>query len=197
MTDSNGLLQRAPASRTLTPALLAIGVAWALVLLHQLMILILGLVWIIDDGLDSLGRSLVRFGDQAIVEPLLFFLGAGALLVFVLPILPETKPATVLLRVAAASLGGLVVLSVKGLIEVVGDAVRFGFEFAPFDNIWIGAPLVKWFELGTLLVIGGVVAWILVNRGTARAASGPTDSAGAGSATSAPAASVAPPSDAG
>lgn len=197
MTDSNGLLQRAPASRTLTPALLAIGVAWALVLLHQLMILIRELVWIIDDGLDSLGRSLVRFGDQAILEPLLFFLGAGALLVFLLPILPETKPATVLLRVAAASLGGLVVLSVKGLIEVVGDAVRFRFEFAPFVNIWIGAPLVKWFELGTLLVIGGVVAWILVNRRTARAASGPTDSAGADSATSAPAASVAPPSEAG
>jgi hypothetical protein len=184
MTDPRKLLYRAPVSRTLTPALLAIGVAWALTLLLHLIILIREFLWMINDGPDYLGRAFGNFGDQAILEPLLFFLGAGALLLLVLPILPETPLPLVLLRAAAASLGGLVVLSVKGLIEAVVDSVQFGFEFGYFVNTWIGWPLVKTFDQGTLLVIGAVVAWILVNR---RAARQPAEAA----------APAVPPSDAG
>lgn len=168
MTDPQKLVYRAPVSRTLTPALLAIGVAWALTLVLQLIILIREFLWMVNDGPDYLGRAFANFGDQAILEPLLFFLGAGALLLLVLPILPETALPRVLVRAAVASLGGLVVLSVKGLIEAIADTVQFGFEFGYFVNTWIGWPLVKTFDQGTLLVIGAVVAWILINRRAAR-----------------------------
>ena len=196
MTDPNKLLHRAPASRTLTPALIAIGVAWALALLLHLIILIREFVWMIDDGPDYLGQALENFGDQAILEPLLFFLGAGALLVLVLPVLPETRLTTVLVRAAAASVGGLVVLSIKGLIEAVGDAIRFGLEFGYFLNTWIGWPLVKTFDLGTLLVIGAVVAWIIANRRAVAAPAAATPATPATAPTAPPAAPAAPPSDA-
>lgn len=118
----------------------------------------------------------------------MFFLGAGALLVLLLPILPESKPGIIMLRAAAASIGGLVILSIKGLIEAIADVIRFGSEFGYFLNDWIGWPLVKTFDQGTLLVIGAVVAWILANRRkTAPAAPAATAAPAAGTAPTPPA----------
>jgi hypothetical protein len=170
MTDPAKLLHRAPISRAARPALIAIAIAWVLTIAIHLVYLIRDFLWMINDGPDYLAESLGDFGEGAIVNPLLFFVGAGALIVFLLPILPETRLLTVMLRVAVAGVGGFVLLSLKGLIEAISDVVRYGFEFGYFVNDWFGYPLVVAFDLTALLVIGAVVSWLLASKKAAAAA---------------------------
>jgi hypothetical protein len=170
MTDPAKLMHRAPISRTARPALIAIGIAWALVLLIHVVYLIREFLWMITDGPEYLPDSFGDFGEGAILNPLLFFIGAGALIVFLLPILPETKLLTVMLRVAVAGLGGFVLLTLKGLLEAISDVVRYGFEFGYFVNDWFGYPLVVAFDLTALLVIGAVVSWLFASKRAAAAA---------------------------
>lgn len=170
MTDPAKLLHRAPASRTVRPALIAIGIAWALVLVFHIVYLIREFLWMVNDGPEYLPDAFGDFGEGAILEPLVFFVGAGAMLVFLLPILPETRLLTVMIRVAAAGLGGFVLLTLLGLIEAVVDVVRFGFEFGYFVNDWFGYPLVVAFDVTALLVIGAVVSWLFASKKAAAAA---------------------------
>lgn len=170
MTDPAKLLHRAPISRTVRPALIAIGIAWVLTIAIHLVYLIREFLWMINDGPEYLAESFGNFGEGAIVNPLLFFVGAGALIVLLLPILPETRLLTVMLRVAVAGLGGFVLLTLKGLIEAIMDAVRYGVEFGYFVNDWFGYPLVVAFDLTALLVIGAVVSWLLASKKAAATA---------------------------
>ncbi|GHF24150.1 hypothetical protein GCM10011600_26460 [Pseudolysinimonas yzui] len=164
------MLHRAPVSRTLRPALIAIAIAWAVTIVFHLVYLIREFLWIINDGPEYLPNAFGDFGEGAILEPLLFFAGAGALLVVLLPILTETRLLTVMIRAALAGLGGFVVLSVLGLIEAIGEAVAYGFEFGYFVNDWFGYPLVVAFDLTTLLVIGAVVSWLFASKKAGAAA---------------------------
>jgi hypothetical protein len=157
------LLYRAPASRTISTVLIAIAVAWAIKLVTELISLIREFIWTIDDGPGAIPGALGDFGDRAIVDPLLFFAVAGALLVLVLPILPETPLLRVLMRVAVAGVGGLVVLSIKGLITAIGYNIS-GFYAGYFVNSWLGWPLLVAIELTTLLAVGAAVAWALAVR---------------------------------
>lgn len=170
MTDPAKVLHRAPVSRTIRPALIAIAIAWAITLVFHIVYLIREFLWMINDGGEYLPDAFGDFGEGAIVDPLLFFLGAGALLVVLLPILPETALLTVMIRTALAGVGGFVLLSLKGLIEAISEVVRFGFEFGYFVNDWFGYPLVVAFDLTALLVIGAVVSWLFASKKAAVAA---------------------------
>ncbi|HWH97921.1 MAG TPA: hypothetical protein VNS80_06100 [Pseudolysinimonas sp.] len=170
MTNPEKLLYRAPVSRTLRPALIAIAVAWVIVVVFQIVYLIRQILWMIHDGFTYVPDAFGDFGEGAIVNPLLFFAASGALIVFLLPILPETPLLTVMLRVAVAALGGFVLLTVKGLIEAIGDAVGYGFQFGYFVNDWLGYPLVITFDLAALLVIGAVVSWLFESKRAVAAA---------------------------
>lgn len=170
MSDPSKVLHRAPVSRTLRPALIAIAIAWAVTIVFHIVYLIREFLWIINDGPEYLPNAFGDFGEGAILEPLLFFAGAGALLVVLLPILAETRLLTVMIRAALAGLGGFVVLSVLGLIEAIGEAVAYGFEFGYFVNDWFGYPLVVSFDLTTLLVIGAVVSWLFASKKAGAAA---------------------------
>ncbi len=170
MTDPTKLLYRAPISRTLRPALIAIAVAWVIVVVFQLVYLIRQFLWMIHDGFEYLPDAFGDFGEGAIVNPLLFFAATGVLIVFLLPILPETPLLKVMLRVAVAALGGFVLLTLKGLIEAIVGAATFGFEFGYFVNSWFGYPLVITFDLTALLVIGAVVSWVFASKKAAATA---------------------------
>jgi hypothetical protein len=170
MTDPAKVLHRAPISRTLRPALIAIAIAWAITLLFRIVYLILDFIWMTSDGFDYLPEAFGDFGEGAIVNPLLFFAGAGALLVVLLPILPETRLLTVMIRAALAGLGGFVLLTLKGLVEAIGDAASFGFGFGYFAYDWFGYPLIVAFDLTALLVIGAVVSWLFASKKAAVAA---------------------------
>jgi len=162
-TDPDRLLYRAPASRTLSTVAIAIGVAWAIRLLIELISLIREFFWTIDDGPDAIPGAFGDFADRGIVDPLIFFLAAGALLVLLLPILPETPLLRVLMRVAVAGVGGFVLLSIKGLITAIGYSGS-GFYFGYFVNSWIGWPLLVAIDLTVLLAVGAAVSWALANR---------------------------------
>jgi hypothetical protein len=170
MTDPAKLLHRAPISRTIRPALIAIAIAWALTIAIHIVYLIRDFLWMINDGPKYLPDAFGDFGEGAIVNPLLFFFGAGALIVFLLPIIPETRLLTVMLRVAVAGLGGFVLLSLKGLIEAISEAAGYGFQFGYFVNDWFGYPLVIAFDLTALLVIGAVVSWLFATKKAAATA---------------------------
>jgi hypothetical protein len=162
-TDPNGLLYRAPASRTISNVLIAIAVAWAIQLISELVALIREFFWTIDDGPEALPDAFGDFADRGIVDPLLFFAGAGVLLVLVLPILPEAPLLRVLQRVAVAGVGGFVLLTIKGLITAIGYSTS-GFYFGYFINSWIGWPLIVAIGLTTMLAVGAAVAWALAGR---------------------------------
>lgn len=164
MTDPSKVLHRAPVSRTVRPALIAIGVAWAIALLFSIVYLIVDFIWMISDGFGYLPEAFGEFGESAIVEPLLFFLGAGALLVLLLPVLPETRLLTVMIRAALAGLGGFVLLTFKGLVAAIGDAVSFEFGVGYFAYDWFGYPLIVALDLTALLVIGAVVSWLIASK---------------------------------
>lgn len=164
------LLYRAPASSTIPNVLIAIAVAWAIRLIVELISLIREFFWTIDDGPDAIPGAFGDFADRGIVDPLLFFATAGALLVLVLPILAETPLLLVLKRVAVAGVGGFIVLSIKGLITAIGYSTS-GFYFGYFVNSWIGWPLLVAIDLTTLLAVGAAVSWALANRKKAKAAS--------------------------
>jgi hypothetical protein len=170
MTDPAKVLHRAPASRTIRPALIAVGVAWAITLVFSIVYLIIDFIWMTSDGFDYLPEAFGEFGESAVVEPLLFFAGAGALLVVLLPVLPETRLLTVMIRAALAGLGGFVLLTVKGLIEAIGDVAGFGFGFGYFVYDWFGYPFIVAFDLTALLVIGAVVSWLFASKKAAVAA---------------------------
>ena len=170
MSDPSKVIHRAPASRTIRPALIAIGIAWVLILAIHIVYLIREFLWMINDGIEYLPEAIGNFAEGVIVEPINFFIGAAALLVFVLPILPETRLLTVMVRVAAAGLGGFVLLSLVGLVEAVTDAARYGFEFGYFINDWFGYPLVIAFDMTALLVIGGVISWLFASKKAAATA---------------------------
>jgi hypothetical protein len=170
MSDPSKVLHRAPVSRTIRQALIAIGIAWAIVVLFHIVYLIREFLWMVNDGPEYLPNALGDFGEGAILEPLLFFVGAGALLVVLLPILPETGLLTVMIRAALAGLGGFVLLTLLGLVEAISDAARFGFEFGYFINDWFGYPLVIAFDLTALLVIGAVVSWLFASKKASAAA---------------------------
>lgn len=170
MTDPAKLLHRAPVSRTVRPALIAIGIAWVLTIAIHLVYLIREFLWMVNDGPEYLPEAFGDFGEGAIVNPLLFFVGAGALLVLLLPILPETRLLTVMLRAAIAGLGGFVLLTIKGLIEAISEVVGYGFQFGYFVNDWFGYPLVVAFDLTALLVIGAVVSWLFASKKAAATA---------------------------
>jgi hypothetical protein len=169
MTDPSKVLHRAPVSRTLRPALIAVAIAWALVIVFHIVYLIREFLWMINDGPEYLPDSFGDFGEGAILEPLLFFAGAAALLVVLLPILPETRLLTVMIRVALAGLGGFVLLTLLGLVEAIGEAVAYGFAFGYFVNDWFGYPLVVAIDLTALLVIGAVVSWLFASKKAAAA----------------------------
>jgi hypothetical protein len=169
MSDPSKVLHRAPVSRTLRPALIAIGIAWAIVIVFHIVYLIRDFLWILHDSAEYLPDAFGDFGAGAVLEPLLFFAGAGALLAVLLPILPETRLLTVMIRAAVAGVGGFLLLSVMGLIEAIGEAVLYGFRFGYFINDWIGYPLVIAFDLTALLVIGAVVSWLLATKKAAAA----------------------------
>lgn len=164
MTDPSKVLHRAPISRTLRPALIAIGIAWAITFAFSIVYLIIDFIWMLSDGFDYLPNAFGDFGEDALVDPLLFFVGAGALLVVLLPVLPETRLLTVMIRAALAGLGGFVVLTVKGLIEGISDAVRYEFGIGYFLYDWFGYPLIVAFDLTALLVIGAVVSWLIATK---------------------------------
>jgi hypothetical protein len=164
------LLYRAPVAAAIRPALIAIAIAWVITIVFHLVYLVRELLWTIDDGPDYIPEAFGDFGEGAIVDPLLFFLGAGALLVVLLPLLPDAPLRTVILRAALAGVGGFVVLTVKGLIEAISDVASFGFFFGYFVNDWIGYPLVIALDLTALLVIGAVLSWVFANRKPAAAA---------------------------
>jgi len=170
MSDPSKVLHRAPVSRTLRPALIAIAVAWAIVIVFHIVYLIREFLWMINDGPEYLPDSFGDFGEGAILNPLLFFAGAGALLVLLLPILTETRLLTVMIRAALAGLGGFVLLSLLGLIEAISEVVAYGFRFGYFVNDWFGYPLVVSFDLTALLVIGAVVSWLFASKKTGAAA---------------------------
>jgi hypothetical protein len=157
------LLYRVPASRTLTTVLIAIASAWGIKLVTELISLIREFFWTIDDGPGALPDAFADFGDRGILDPLLFFAAAGALLVLVLPILPETPLLRVLMRVAVAGVGGFVLLMIKGLITAIGYNLD-GFYFGYFVNSWIGWPLLVAIDLTVLLAVGAAVSWALANR---------------------------------
>lgn len=169
MTDPSKVLHRAAASRTIRPALVAVGVAWAITLAFSIVYLIIDFIWMLSDGFDYLPNAFGNFGEDAIVDPLLFFVGAGALLVVLLPILPETRLLTVMIRAALAGLGGFVLLTVKGLVEAIGDAATIGFGFGYFIYDWFGYPFIVAFDLTALLVIGAVVSWLFASKKAAAA----------------------------
>lgn len=166
MSDPSKVLHRAPIARTIRPTLIAIGIAWAIVVVFHIVYLVREFLWMIDDG-PNLPGSFGNFGEGAILQPLVFFLGAGALLVLLLPIIPETPLLTVMMRAALAGLGGFVLLTLLGLIEAIADIVQFGFAFGYFVNDWFGYPLVVAFDLTALLVIGAVIAWVFASKKTA------------------------------
>jgi hypothetical protein len=168
--DPAKLLYRAPVGAAVRPALIAIGIAWAITILVHLVYLVREFLWTINDGPDYIPEAFSDFGEGAIVNPLLFFLGAGALLVVLVPLLPSAPLLTVILRAALAGVGGFVVVSVKGLIEGIGEIANFGFFFGYFVNDWVGYPLVVALDLTALLVIGAVLSWVLANRKAAPAA---------------------------
>ena len=161
--DPDKLLYRVPASRTMTTVLIAIAVAWAIKVATELISLIREFIWTIDDGPGAIPDAFADFGDRGILDPLLFFAAAGALLVLVLPILPETPLLRVLMRVAVAGVGGFVILSIKGLITAIGYSGN-GFYPGYFVNSWIGWPLLVAIELTTLLAVGAAVSWALATR---------------------------------
>jgi hypothetical protein len=162
-TDPDRLLYRAPASRTIRTVAIAVAIAWAIKLATELIWLIRRFIWTIDDGPGDIPDAFRDFADDGILDPLLFFVAAGALLVLVLPILPETPLLRVLMRVAVAGVGGFVLLSIKGLITAIGNNLD-GFYFGYFLNSWIGLPLLIAIELTTLLAVGAAVSWALANR---------------------------------
>jgi hypothetical protein len=149
--------------------LIAIAVAWGIRLITELIALIREFFWTIDDGPGAIPDAFGDFGDRGIVDPLLFFAAAGALLVLLLPILPEAPLLRVLMRVAVAGVGGFVVLSIKGLITAIGYSTS-GFYFGYFVNSWIGWPLLAAIDLTTLLAVGAAVSWALANRKKEKAA---------------------------
>jgi hypothetical protein len=169
MSDPSKVVHRAPVSRTLRPALIAIAIAWVIAVIFHIVYLVRDFLWIMHDGAEYLPDALGDFGTGAVLQPLLFFVGAGALLVVVLPILAETRLLTVVIRAAVAGLGGFVLLSVMGLIEAIGEAVLYGFRFGYLINDWIGYPLVIAFDLTALLVIGAVVSWLFASKKAAAA----------------------------
>jgi hypothetical protein len=126
--------------------------------------LILDFIWMTSNGFDYLPDALSGFGEGAVVDPLLFFVGAGALLVVLLPVLPETGLLTVMIRAALAGLGGFVLLTLKGLVDAIGDAAGFGFGFGEFVYDWFGYPLIVALDLTALLVIGAVVSWLFASK---------------------------------
>ena len=169
MSDPARVLHRAPVSRTVRTALIAIGIAWALIVAIHIVYLIREFLWMVNDGPEYLPNAFGNFGEGAILEPLIFFAGAGALLVVLLPILPETRLLTVMMRAALAGLGGFVLLTLMGLVEAIGDVARYGFEFGYFINDWFGYPLVIAFDMTVLLVIGAVVSWLFASKKAAAA----------------------------
>jgi hypothetical protein len=169
MSDPSKVVHRAPVSRTLRPALIAIAIAWVIAVIFHIVYLVRDFLWIMHDGAEYLPDALGDFGTGVVLQPLLFFVGAGALLVVLLPILAETRLLTVVIRAAIAGLGGFVLLSVMGLIEAIGEAVLYGFRFGYLINDWIGYPLVIAFDLTALLVIGAVVSWLFASKKAAAA----------------------------
>jgi hypothetical protein len=161
--DPDKLLYRVPASRTMRTVLIAIAVAWAIKLAVELIWLIRRFFWTIDDGPGDIPDAFRDFADDGILDPLLFFAAAGALLLLLLPILPETPLLRVLMRVGVAGVGGFVLLSIKGLITAIGNNLD-GFYFGYFVNSWIGLPLLIAIELTTRLAVGAAVSWALANR---------------------------------
>ena len=150
---------------TLTGALTAVLIGWAIHLLFRVVYVIQDISYAIDDGIEWAIRGFGDFFFFGLWHALFFFGPAFLVLWLLLPIVKESPLSVVLKRAAAAGVAGLAGLIFFGLVDGIFDAVtEGGFYIGYFGVDLLWGPLAGALGYTLYLMLGATIAWLRSHR---------------------------------
>lgn len=158
------LVWRRPDRPALIGALTAVVVSWVITIALNVVYVIQGISYAINDGLEYIGWSIGDFFFYGLWQALFFYGPAFLALWLFLPVVKESPLGVVLKRAAVAGLVGLAGLIVFGLFSAIWNVVQHGFFFGYFGVDLLWGPIGNGIFFTVQLLVGATIAWLRANR---------------------------------